>query len=104
MIPDPHAFDERAAIREFDAGFSREEAERLARLDVTPEQMRELWARHQEFLAATTPEALQASRAARQDRPASVSRAFAGTLPSPRTVSGGSCSSLEAQGTAPAPA
>lgn len=34
MMVDPEEFEERAAIREFDGGFSREEAERLARLDL----------------------------------------------------------------------
>jgi hypothetical protein len=34
---DPEEFEERAAIREYDGGFSREEAERLARLDLKME-------------------------------------------------------------------
>ncbi len=34
MKPDPYAFEERAAIREFDAGFGRAKAEWLARQDV----------------------------------------------------------------------
>lgn len=32
-MDDPHAFEERAAIREFDGGFSRAKAEWLARND-----------------------------------------------------------------------
>ena len=98
-VVDPYAFHERAAIREFDAGFSREEAERLARRDITG---------HHSGCGCDRCEPLflthgQLSGADRQDRPASVSRAFAGTLPSPRTVSGGSCSSLEGSGTLPEP-
>lgn len=57
-LVDDHAFHERAAIREYDAGFSRAKAEWLARADVA-----------------------QASGAARQDRPASVSAP--GTPPAP---------------------
>ena len=34
MIDDEEAFEERSAIREFDGGFSREKAERLAKKDM----------------------------------------------------------------------
>lgn len=34
-VIDREAFEERAAIREFDGGYSRQEAERLARSDLT---------------------------------------------------------------------
>ena len=35
---DPEEFEERAAIREYDGGFSREEAERLARQDLEEDE------------------------------------------------------------------
>jgi len=34
MIQDPHAYEERAAIREYDGGFGRAKAEWLARADI----------------------------------------------------------------------
>lgn len=65
-------FEERAAIREYDAGFSRAKAEWLARRDVTGHHSGCGCDRCEPLFL--TPE--QLSGAARQDRPASIVSSF----------------------------
>jgi hypothetical protein len=60
---DPEAFDERAAIREYDAGFGRSDAELLAAWDLTQALFQRLTAR--EHLARYAPSRLPAGDSAK---------------------------------------
>lgn len=62
MKPDTYAFEERAAIREFDAGYGRAKAEWLARADVQAEQ------EARQRVRATLPATVVAPASATQQR------------------------------------